>query len=166
MQMDIKVEETYSANNQKQVISVGGNAMMTSVVGDQGAFMKQGSNKMDLPKVIYDDLKKSLGVVPEIGLLASGEAVLEGIENVNDTEVYVVKVPGVGVSYTNYYSKETGLKIKESTMVNFNGQMQTNNTDYPNYKEISGLVLPSEKSFNLGGQEISLTLEEAVVNPN
>jgi hypothetical protein len=26
--------------------------------------------------------------------------------------------------------------------------------------------LPSEKSFNLGGQEISLTLEEAVVNPN
>ena len=166
MQMDIKVEETYSANNQKQVISVGGNAMMTSVVGDQGAFMKQGPNKMDLPKVIYDDLKKSLGVVPEIGLLASGEAVLEGIENVNDTEVYVVKVPGVGVSYTNYYSKETGLKIKESTMVNFNGQMQTNNTDYPNYKEISGLVLPSEKSFNLGGQEISLTLEEAVVNPN
>ena len=166
MQMDIKVEETYSANNQKQVISVGGNAMMTSVVGDQGAFMKQGPNKMDLPKLIYDDLKKSLGVVPEIGLLASGEAVLEGIENVNDTEVYVVKVPGVGVSYTNYYSKETGLKIKESTMVNFNGQMQTNNTDYPNYKEISGLVLPSEKSFNLGGQEISLTLEEAVVNPN
>lgn len=166
MQMDIKVEETYSANNQKQVISVGGNAMMTSVVGDQGAFMKQGPNKMDLPKVIYDDLKKSLGVVPEIGLLASGEAVLEGIENVNDTEVYVVKVPGVGVSYTNYYSKETGLKIKESTMVNFNGQMQTNNTDYPKYKEISGLVLPSEKSFNLGGQEISLTLEEAVVNPN
>ena len=166
MQTDIKVEETYSANNQKQVISVGGNAMMTSVVGDQGAFMKQGPNKMDLPKLIYDDLKKSLGVVPEIGLLASGEAVLEGIENVNDTEVYVVKVPGVGVSYTNYYSKETGLKIKESTMVNFNGQMQTNNTDYPNYKEISGLVLPSEKSFNLGGQEISLTLEEAVVNPN
>jgi predicted Zn-dependent peptidase len=166
MQMDIKVEETYSANNQKQVISVGGNAMMTSVVGDQGAFMKQGPNKMDLPKLLYDDLKKSLGVVPEIGLLASGEAVLEGIENVNDTEVYVVKVPGVGVSYTNYYSKETGLKIKESTMVNFNGQMQTNNTDYPNYKEISGLVLPSEKSFNLGGQEISLTLEEAVVNPN
>ena len=166
MQMDIKVEETYSANNQKQVISVGGNAMMTSVVGDQGAFMKQGPNKMDLPKLIYDDLKKSLGVVPEICLLASGEAVLEGIENVNDTEVYVVKVPGVGVSYTNYYSKETGLKIKESTMVNFNGQMQTNNTDYPNYKEISGLVLPSEKSFNLGGQEISLTLEEAVVNPN
>jgi hypothetical protein len=26
--------------------------------------------------------------------------------------------------------------------------------------------LPSEKSFNLGGQEISLTLEEAVINPN
>jgi zinc protease len=160
MQMDIKVEETYSANNQKQVISVGGNAMMTSVVGDQGAFMKQGPNKMDLPKLLYDDLKKSLGVVPEIGLLASGEAVLEGIENVNDTEVYVVKVPGVGVSYTNYYSKETGLKIKESTMVNFNGQMQTNSTDYPNYKEISGLVMPSEKSFDLGGQEISLHSEE------
>ena len=102
MQMAIVVEETYSADSQEQVISVGGNAMMTSVVSTEGAFMKQGPNKMDLPKVIYDDLKKSLGVISEIGLLASGEAVLEGIETVNDTEAYVIKVPGVGaVSYTH-----------------------------------------------------------------
>lgn len=165
MQMSIQVEETYSADSQEQVVSVGGNTMMTSVIGTEGAFMKQGPNQMDLPKPIYDDLKKSLGVVPEIGLLASGEAVLEGIETVNDTEAYVIKVPGVGVSYTNYYSKETGLKIKESTMVNFNGQMQTNNTNYSNHKEISNLLMPGEKSFDLGGQEISLTLEEAMVNP-
>ena len=166
MQMAIVVEETYSADSQEQVISVGGNAMMTSVVSTEGAFMKQGPNKMDLPKVIYDDLKKSLGIIAEIGLLASGEAVLEGIETVNDTEAYVIKVPGVGVSYTNYYSKETGMKIKESTLVNFNGQMQTNNTNYANYKEISSLMMPGEKSFDLGGQEITLTLEDVIVNPD
>jgi hypothetical protein len=166
MQMSIQVEETYSADSQEQVVSVGGNAMMTSVVSTEGAFMKQGPNQMDLPKIIYDDLKKSLGVISEIGLLASGEAVLEGIETVNDTEAYVIKVPGIGVSYTNYYSKETGMKIKESTMVNFNGQMQTNNTNYANYKEISNLLMPGEKSFDLGGQEISLTLEEVIVNPD
>jgi hypothetical protein len=165
MQMDIQVEETYSAERQEQVISVGGNAMMTSVVSTESAYMKQGPNKIDLPKLIYDDLKKSLGVLSEIGLLASGEAVLEGIETVNDIEAYVIKVPGVGVSYTNYYSKETGHKIKESSMVNFNGQMQTNNTNYSDYKEISDLVMPGKKSFDLGGQEISLTLEEVVVNP-
>ena len=50
-------------------------------------------------------------------------------------------------------------------MVNFNGQMQTNNTNYSDYKEISDLVMPGKKSFDLGGQEISLTLEEVVVNP-
>ena len=166
MQMAIEVKETYSTTSQEQVISVGGNPMMTSVVSAEGAFMKQGPNQMDLPKVIYDDLKKSLGVISEIGLLASGEAVLEGIETVNDTEAYVIKVPGVGVSYTNYYSKETGMKIKESTLVNFNGQMQTNNTNYTNYKEISNLLMPGEKSFDLGGQEISLTLEEVIVNPD
>jgi len=166
MQMPIMVEETYSADKQEQVISVGGNAMMSSVVSTKGAFMTQGPNQMDLPKVIYDDLKKSLGIIAEIGLLASGEAVLEGIETVNDTEAYVIKVPGVGVSYTNYYSKETGMKIKESTMVNFNGQMQTNNTNYANYKEISSLMMPGEKSFDLGGQEISLTLEDIIVNPD
>ena len=58
------------------------------------------------------------------------------------------------------------MKIKESTMVNFNGQMQTNNTNYANYKEFSSLMMPGEKSFDLGGQEISLTLEEVIVNPD
>jgi zinc protease len=166
MQMAIEVKETYSTTSQEQVISVGGNPMMTSVVSAEGAFMKQGANQMDLPKVIYDDLKKSLGVISEIGLLASGEAVLEGIETVNDTKAYVIKVPGVGVSYTNYYSIETGMKIKESKLVNFNGQMQTNNTNYANYKELSSLMMPGEKSFDLGGQEISLTLEEVIVSPD
>ena len=70
------------------------------------------------------------------------------------------------MSYTNYYSKETGMKIKESTLVNFNGQMQTNNTNYANYKEISSLMMPGEKSFDLGGQEITLTLEDVIVNPD
>ena len=44
--------------------------------------------------------------------------------------------------------------------------MQTNNTNYANYKELSSLMMPGEKSFDLGGQEISLTLEEVIVSPD
>lgn len=163
MQMSIEVEETYSAKEQKQVVSVGGNAVMTSVVSDESAFMKQGPNQMDLPKAIHDDLKKTLGMLPEIGFLNSDEATLEGIENINGSDAYVIKVLGVGVSYTYYYSVETGLRVRESSMTNFNGQMQTNTTDYSDYTEQSGMLLAGKKSFNLGGQDISLTLDKATI---
>jgi predicted Zn-dependent peptidase len=163
MQNSFKLEETYSNEDQKQVISVGGNAIMTSVVTDESAYMMQGANQMDLPKVIHDDLKKTLAIIPEIGILATDEATLEGIENINGDDAYVIKVLGTGVSYTYYFNVETGLKVKESSLVNFNGQMQTNNTNYSNYIEMSGLMLPGTKTLNLNGQEISLTLGEAIL---
>ncbi len=165
MQMSIKVEETYSDKEQKQVISVGGNAMMTSVVSQDSAYIKQGPNQTDLPKAIHDDLKKTLAVLPEIGLLESQEATLEGIVNINGSDAYEIKTQGVGVTFTSYYDVNTGLRVRESSLINFNGQMQTNTTDYSDYSEQSGLILAGKKSFNLGGQDISLTLDKAEINP-
>jgi zinc protease len=165
MQTALEVEETYSADEQKQVISVGGNAMMTSVISEASAYMKQGPNQMDLPKMIHDDMKKTLGVLPEMALLNSDEVSLEGIEDINGENAYTIKVPGTGVSYTYYYGVDSGLKLRESTMVNFGGQMQTNTTDFSEYTENSGLTVPGKKSFNMGGQDISLSLDSVEVNP-
>lgn len=165
MQMSIQVKETNSTNEQKQVVSVGGNDMMTSVVSDASAYMTQGPNQMDLPKVIHDDLKKILGLLPELALINSDEATLDGIEKINGSDAYVIKVPGIGVSYSYYYDVKSGLRVRDSNMVNFNGQMQTNTTDYSDYAENSGLMLPTKKSFNLGGQDISLTLDKVEINP-
>ena len=165
MQMSIKVEETYSDKEQKQVISVGGNAMMTSVVSQDSAYIKQGPNQTDLPKAIHDDLKKTLAVLPEIGLLESQESTLEGIVNINGSDAYEIKTQGVGVTFTSYYDVNTGLRVRESSLINFNGQMQTNTTDYSDYSEQSGLILAGKKSFNLGGQDISLRLDKAEINP-
>lgn len=165
MQNVIEVEEINSAEEQKQVISIGGNAMMTSVVSNGSAYMKQGPNQMDFPKIIHDDLKKTLGAFPEMALLDSDEVSLEGVEEINGEEAYILKVPGTGVSYTFYYGVDSGLKVKESSMVNFGGQMQTNATNYSEYTEQSGLLFPGKKSLNLGGQDVLLTLKSVVVNP-
>lgn len=165
MQMDIVVEETYSVKDQKQVVSVGGNAMMTSVLTEASAYMKQGPNQMDLPKNIHADMKKTLGILPEIALLNSAEIILEGIENINGSDTYNIKVPGVGVNYSYYYDVDSGLKTRESSTVNFNGQMQTNTTNYSDYVEHSGIMLPKKKSFNLGGQDVSLLLDKVEINP-
>lgn len=165
MQMNIVVEETYSVKDQKQVVSVGGNAMMTSVLTEASAYMKQGPNQMDLPKNIHADMKKTLGILPEIALLNSAEIILEGIENINGSDTYNIKVPGVGVNYSYYYDVDSGLKTRESSTVNFNGQMQTNTTNYSDYVEHSGIMLPKKKSFNLGGQDVSLLLDKVEINP-
>ena len=165
MQMNIEVEETYSAKAQKQVVSVGGNAMMMSVVSEESAYIKQGPNQIDLPKDIHDDMKKTLGILPEVALLDSADVTLEGIENINGSDAYNIIVSGAGVSYSYFYNVDTGLKERESSMVNFNGQMQTNTTNYSDYSEQSGLMLPTKKSFNLGGQDVSLILDKVEINP-
>ena len=55
--------------------------------------------------------------------------------------------------------------MRESSLVNFNGQMQTNSTDYSEYTQQSGLMLPSKKSFDLGGQAVILEINDVEVNP-
>lgn len=165
MQMSIKVEELTATMGQKQVVSVGGNTMMTSMVSTTSAQIKQGPNAMELPKVIHDDLKKTFGALTEIALLENDETTLEGVENIDGQDAYVIKLAGTGVSYTFYYSVETGYKVRESSLVNFNGQMQTNSTDFSEYTQQSGLMLPSKKSFDLGGQAVILEINDVEVNP-
>ncbi len=160
----ILVEEKRTANKFAQVTSMNGSPMMSVVAKDSEMYMKQGGQKIPMPQAMLDDLKPSMGVFPEIGFMASGKAKLTGIEKVNGEDAYKVEIPGSTVSVTSYYNVESGLKVKEVSLINFQGQTQNQEAEFSNYKEVEGIKFPHTKMGSMGPQKVESTLKEVILN--
>lgn len=160
----ILVEEKRTADKFAQVTSMNGSPMMSVVAKDSEMYMKQGGQKIPMPQAMLDDLKPSMGVFPEIGFMASGKAKLTGIEKVNGEDAYKVEIPGSTVSVTSYYNVESGLKVKEVSLINFQGQTQNQEAEFSNYKEVEGIKFPHTKMGSMGPQKVESTLKEVILN--
>ena len=142
-----------------------GNLMMKMVVSNESAFVKQGANKMDLPKNFHDDLKNSLGVFPEISLLNNPNIKFIGKEIIDETEVYAIELVGQVISIKFLYDVYSGLKIKEISTTNMGGQPQVQESEFGDYLDFNGILFPSQKSQSLGPQSIEMKLVDVVLNP-
>ena len=142
-----------------------GNLMMKMVVSNESAFVKQGANKMDLPKNFHDDLKNSLGVFPEISLLNNPNIKFIGKEIIDETEVYAIELVGQVISIKFLYDVYSGLKIKEISTTNMGGQPQVQESKFGDYLDFNGILFPTQKSQSLGPQSIEMKLVDVVLNP-
>lgn len=160
----ILVEEKRTADKFANVTSMNGSPMMSVVAKDSEMYMKQGGQKIPMPQAMLDDLKPSMGVFPELGFMASGKAKLTGIEKVNGEDAYKIEVPGSTVSVTSFYNVESGLKVKETSVINFQGQTQNQEAEFSNYQEVEGIKFPHTKMGTMGPQKVESTLKEVILN--
>ncbi|MFL2638668.1 MAG: M16 family metallopeptidase [Flavobacteriaceae bacterium] len=142
-----------------------GNLMMKMVVSNESAFVKQGANKMDLPKNFHDDLKNSLAVFPEISLLNNPNIKFIGKEIIDETEVYAIELVGEVISFKFLYDVYSGLKIREISTTNMGGQTQVQESKFGDYLDFNGILFPTQKSQSLGPQSIEMKLVDVVLNP-
>ena len=157
-------EEKRVNNKIANSTSMNGNVMMKMVVTENEAFVKQGSNKMALPANFQSDLKKSLGIFPELKLIDNSNVKFLGKESLEDNEVYVIEVSGEFISVKYFYDITNGLKIKEISTTNMGGQSQVQESIIGVYKDFEGLLFPTEKSQSLGPQSINMKLIDVILN--
>ena len=138
--------------------------MMKMVVTEENAFIKQGPNKMDLPENFHNDLKNSLGIFTELGLLNNPKIKLVGKEIFEGNEVYAIEINGEMMSNKFLYDVSSGLKIKEISITNMGGQSQTQESIIRNYKDYNGILLPTERSQSMGPQSIEMKLVDVLFN--
>lgn len=131
--------------------------------GDE-LYMKQGGNKMPLPPQMQKDMKNAMGIFPEQGFAANPAVTLSGTEMVEGKEAYRVDIPGEVVQTSYFYDVETGLKVKEASVVSMNGQTQNQETIIKEYQEVDGIKFPSVKLGSMGPQQIESKLLEAIIN--
>lgn len=160
----IKVEEKRTADKFAQTTYMNESPMMGVVAKGDELVMKQGPNKIPLPEEMKKDMMNVMGIFAEQAILANGSAKLAGIEKVDGKDAYKIDVSGNVINASFFYDVETGLKVKESTVINMNGQTQNQSSLLKEYQEIDGIKFPSVKTQSMGPQEIEVKLLEAVVN--
>jgi len=160
----IRTVEKRTADKYAQTTYMNDAPMMGVVAKGDELYMKQGGNKVPLPPQMQKDLQDAMGVFPEQGIAASAKAKLAGTEKVDGKDAYKIEVPGEAVQATYFYDVESGLKVKEVTVINMNGQTQNQEVTYKDYQEVDGIKFPSVKIGTMGPQLVESKLLEAVIN--
>jgi len=92
-----------------------------------------------------NDLKEQAALCKELTYLTNGYKIaLNGVEDVNGSKTYVIKVLRAdGKQSTEYYDMKTSLKVREISMVpGQSGQPVSMTTDFSDYKEANGVLFP------------------------
>lgn len=113
----------------------------------------------------YDSIKNNAGISPEMNYLQNGYALtVGGIESINGEDAYILKVEQNGKSTMEYYSVDSGLKLRNvQTNETPMGEMQTI-TDYSDYREINGVKLPFTMTQSAMGQAMTTVIKSVEFN--
>ncbi|UCE69160.1 MAG: insulinase family protein [Flavobacteriaceae bacterium] len=160
----IRSEELRTADKYAQTTYMNDAPMMGVIAKGDELYMKQGGNKVPLPEAMKTDMQKTIGIFTEQAIAKNPEARLAGIEPVGNKNAYRIDVPGETVQASYFYDFETGLKIKEATVISMNGQTQNQETLIKEYQEVDGIRFPSLRVVPMGPQQIESKLLEAVIN--
>jgi hypothetical protein len=121
--------------------------------------------EQDLEGDDLETLKTQGAFFPATNYIENGyQLELEGMEMVDGEKAYILKVtdPKEEVS-TEYYSAETGLKIRESSVVETPQGEVVSAQIFGDYQEKSGVMFPMTMSIE-GGQKVVMTVKELNVN--
>jgi predicted Zn-dependent peptidase len=160
----IEAKTISTSEDQTQLISMGGNVMATVYVGQEDAYIEQMGNKMDMPSEMAADVRSSLGIVSELSLLNDENLEVTGLDEISGEKAYAVTNKGGSSTSTSYFSVESGLKLKQVSVVEAMGQTQTQEQIFGEYKSFGGLQLPTVSSIPLGPQTIEVTLSGVEIN--
>ena len=153
-----------TAEEQKQIVKMGGNVLATVIVNASGAKVEQMGNSMDLPPEMAADMQAIIGIIPELKMMENESITVSGIEEIDGQCAYALEMKGQSTTTTTYYAVESGLKLKQTTVTEMMGQTQTQDSNYNDYKRFGSLLIPSSTSVPLGPQSVDATLGTVKIN--
>ena len=153
-----------TAEEQKQIVKMGGNVLATVIVNASGAKVEQMGNSMDLPPEMAADMQAVIGIIPELKMMENESITVSGIEEIDGQSAYALEMKGQSTTTTTYYAVESGLKLKQTNVTEMMGQTQTQDSNYNDYKRFGSLLIPSSTSVPLGPQSVDATLGYVKIN--
>ena len=133
--------------------------------GSKGVEIVQGQAKPLDEKRIQEAMVESR-IVPERAYQQNGVIVtLTGLEKVGDEEAYVLEIEqSTGKKSMSYFSKETGLKLKESTTMETPQGNITQSVEYRDYHEVDGIKFPKKAVISMGPQKMDAEVVSIEIN--
>jgi predicted Zn-dependent peptidase len=160
MKLDLEVKKTTS-NQLMQDVKMMGNSVSKQVLnGDNGYMIMQGQ-RIDLTEEELIKSKTESLPFPELNYLTNSAVSLEGMEMVGDKKAYKIKVTE---DKTTFYDVETGLKLQEVNLTEMQGQQISSTSNFEDYKDVSGILLPFKLTQSFGPQNFEFIISEIKIN--
>ena len=139
MGQKLTIEQFFDNANMRyaQNTLVGGNVMQSSRITDSKGEVKVQGQSVAMTDEQIDAAKLETFFLPELYYETMGYTLtLDGIKDVDGTPAYkIIVATPLGASVNNYYSVESGLKIK-------NENPASGDTFYSDYQEKNGVMIP------------------------
>lgn len=139
-----------------------GTLMKQKFDGKEGYQEVQG-RKIPMAESEANSRKSEKGLFSEL-YMESSNLELETISNVDGTDAYKIKVTKDGKTSTRYYAVDSGLLIRTEETNEAQGQSITTVTDFADYKEVNGIMMPQMMKVNAGPQVIEMNITEIKIN--
>lgn len=150
----------------KITVSFNGQTAMEAIATAENASTKQMGNSIPMKDDQKEELAFANGLFGEFMFAEVGaEVKLVAVEQVNGSDAYVVSVTlPKGSSYSLYFDKESGLKVRYAKTIDTPNGAISQTVDYQDYKEVNGLMIYHTLTQQAGPQKMVAVAKEVKVN--
>jgi zinc protease len=142
-----------------EISMLGMGSMMKQVTNEKGSYAISQGKRKDLEGKDLEDKKATTTTFEELLLAKKADVVLDGIEQVNGNDAYVIK----NGSTTLYYDVISGLKVSETKTIGEGEKKMTVSSTFADYKEVKGVKIPFEMIVNQGF-ELDIKMSDVKIN--
>lgn len=149
------------------VVEMNGNVLNETRFDGEKGYVSQMGQKQPIEGEQAQETKEQAMLFPEMSYEKRGyTAAIAGVENVNGQEAYkLVVTDPEGNKTTEFYSIDTGFKLKEvTTQEGPQGEVTVTN-EFSNYAEVDGIMMPYEMK-TIGAMPMPMTMKvgEVLIN--
>ncbi|GAA4799519.1 hypothetical protein GCM10023231_30380 [Olivibacter ginsenosidimutans] len=145
-----------------QTMKMGDQVLSKIIIHKDKATMEMKGQQKEAPAEMFQALKQTLTIFPELYYAANGAKVaLDGIGKVNEEDAYkIIVTQPDGTKVVNYYSVSSGLKLKSTST-------SIGEVEFGAYKDYNGVKLPIGSTINSPNMPVPLkmTVVEQEINP-
>lgn len=146
-----------------EVVAEGMGTLMKQNFDGENGYMEQQGRKIPMDDATLSTRKASKGLFGELFMEPSSIS-LESLTAIDGTDVYKIKVTKDDKSSFRYYDAETGYLVRTEETNEVQGQSMTTVTDYSNYKEVDGVMMPYTMKVTTGPQTFVFETTEVKIN--
>ena len=161
------IDKRMNPNKQFTELKMGAMTVMKSVFDGGKGYRQQGPQKADMTEQEIKEAMDEKGVVPQLFYVTDTSYKTDylGTGKINEEETYRLKVTmPSGKLSVQEYSAKTGLLLKEETTSKMQDQEVNETIEYKNYVKVGNIMLPSEITRNVGGQEFNIKFTDFKLN--
>lgn len=160
------IEWRMAPMNFKMELSVMGNVMNKQTFnGDRLVIEAQGQT-IEGGEVEIAQAKGQAKLFPEVDYINNDDYQLKlvGTEGIKNKKAYEIEVTKGDESFSVYFDTTSGLKVRESRVMDTPQGKINLKVDFGKYEEVSGILVPHYKTLPLGTMDVDLNVEEVQIN--